>query len=228
MQARTASTHAHCNTKAALCAQGHENQFQPVRAQNLHTTNKVDECQLADCGSAWVCWRYGAVLSIYMCTFIVTQMWAEAEFIFIYLFISEVPMSKVLKPHMLTLWWASNLFRCVSCLHTSAAGVDSSTSPWPQEENSGQGGKKLIADSDNLQSFLNMSRRDFRGKKVTATCFLPFSWHKRRNISAVFVPVLLPCCQLTVPWEGARAPSSAGNDFTRDPQTEPGLYWPAG
>lgn len=97
MQARTTSTHAHCNTNAALCAQGHENQFQAVSAQNLHTTNKVDECQLADCGSAWVFWkssypRYGAVLTIYMCTFIVTQMWAEAELLFnlfIYLFISE-------------------------------------------------------------------------------------------------------------------------------------------
>lgn len=52
MQARTTSTHAHCNTNAALCGQGHENQFQPVSAQNLHTTNKVDECQLAHCGSA--------------------------------------------------------------------------------------------------------------------------------------------------------------------------------
>lgn len=97
-------------------------------------------------------------------------------YLFIYLFQSaeEVPMSKVLKPHMLTLRRAGNLFRGVSYHHTSAAGVDSSTSPWPQKENSGQAGKKLITDSDNLQTFLNISRRDFGEKKVTATCFLPF------------------------------------------------------
>lgn len=39
--------HTHSNTNAALCPQGHGNQFEPVSTQNLHTTNKADKCCLA-------------------------------------------------------------------------------------------------------------------------------------------------------------------------------------
>lgn len=210
-------THTHCYTNAALCAQGQENQFQPVSTQNLHTTNKADECQLADCGSVWVCWRssyqrYGAVSTIYMCTCIVTQMRVETEWLFIDLFIIKMfPLSKVLKSQMFPLRWAGRLFQGWIPLRTYAAGIGASTLPVsdPIRDIAVKGKSKWITVIVTVithklsWTWAGGPRRNKRG--LLQHFFYPYLGRTTRGGTWVlfFVPVLLFCSQLTVPWEGA-------------------------